>query len=143
LVRLSYPVTFINNNGGLPMPPHNRANLLSLADREYRQLTEKPRAPKVPKRFKPIRLNLERFDASWDRKRGAAARLMGVLLREDEAELQRRVCESDKSAQTYAEAASWLQRESAYLRKVARLLETASGRVAVVVTRCQQTAVEG
>lgn len=61
---------------------------------------------------------------------------MGVLLREDDSTLERRVCDSDRSAQTYAEAASWLQRESAYLRKVARLLETAGGRVASVVSRC-------
>lgn len=120
----------------------NRVQLLALADREFRQLTEKPQAPKAPKRFKPIQLNLGRFDSSWDRKRGAAVRLMSVLLREDDAELQRRVCESNKSARTYAEAASWLQRESAYLRKVARLLETAGGRVASVVTHCQQGAVE-
>jgi hypothetical protein len=39
--------------------------------------------------------------------------------------------------QTYADAADWLQRESQYLRKVALLLETASGRLSVVLTRCQ------
>ena len=120
------------------MPFTNRANLLSFADREFRQLTEKPQAPVAAmKRFKPMRMNLSKFDAAWDRKRGSALRLMGVLLREDGAELVRRVCESEKSAKTYAQAAEWMQRESAYLRKLTRLLDTAGGRVASVVMRCQ------
>jgi hypothetical protein len=67
---------------------------------------------------------------------------MGVLLREDDAELERRICENEKSAKTYARAATRLQRESAYLRRVARLLETAGGRVAAVLTRCQQAGAE-
>jgi hypothetical protein len=120
------------------MPSTSRAHLLSLADREFRQLTEKPAAAAPAKRFKAIKLKLATFDSAWDRKRGAAVRLMSVLLREDDAELERRVCESEKSAKTYAQAASWLQRESAYLRRVARLLDTAGGRVASVVSRCQQ-----
>jgi hypothetical protein len=120
------------------MPSTSRAHLLSLADREFRQVTDKPQAPAPDKRFKAIKLKLSTFDSSWDRKRGAAVRMMSVLLREDDAELERRVCESEKSAKTYAQAATWLQRESVYLRRVARLLETAGGRVASVVRRCQQ-----
>ena len=90
----------------------SRAYLLTLADREFRQLTEKPQAPVAAmRRFKPMRMNLSKFDAAWDRKRGSAVRLMGVLLREDDAELERRVCESEKSAKTYAQAAEWMQRE--------------------------------
>jgi hypothetical protein len=61
---------------------------------------------------------------------------MAVLLREDDAALHQRVCESERSAKTYSDAADWLQRESAYLRKVARLLDTAAGRVEVVLERC-------
>jgi hypothetical protein len=80
------------------------------------------------RRFKPIKLNAARFDSGWDRKRGAAVRLTAVLLREDDMTLERRVCENDRSAKTYAEAVTWLQRESAHLRKVARLLDTAGGR---------------
>jgi hypothetical protein len=45
------------------------------------------------------------------------------------------VCESDKTAKTYAQAATWLQRESAHLRKMARLLETAQSRLVAVLTR--------
>ena len=48
----------------------NRARLLSLADREFRQLVEKPSTQAAaPRRFKAIRLNLSKFDHSWDRKR--------------------------------------------------------------------------
>ena len=120
------------------MPPGNPARLLKLADREFRQLTEtRPAAPPTRK-FKPIRLNAARFDQSWDRKHGAAVRLTAVLLCEDDATLERRVCENEKTAKTYATAADWLARESVYLRKVARLLDTASGRVTTVLGRCAQ-----
>jgi hypothetical protein len=64
-------------------------------------------------------------------------RLTAVVLREDDAALERRVCEKEKSAKTHADAATWLQRESAYLRKVAKLLDTAGGRLSAVLTRCQ------
>jgi methylthioribose-1-phosphate isomerase len=94
-------------------------------------------APEPNRKFKPIELNPARFDQSWDRKRGAAVRLTSVLLRHDEVTLESRVCENAKTAKTYADAADWLQRESEYLRKIARLLETASGRLSVVLTRCQ------
>ena len=119
------------------MPPGNPARLFKLADREFRQLTEdRSAAPPAPRRFKPVRLNAARFDQSWDRKRGSAARLMAVLLREDDAALHQRVCESERAAKTYADAADWLQRESVYLRKVSRLLDTAAGRVEAVLERC-------
>jgi hypothetical protein len=63
-----------------------------------------------------------------------------VLLQEDDATLQRRVCENDKTVKTYASAADWLARESAYLRKIARLLDTAGSRLSVVLTRCDGSA---
>ena len=119
------------------MPPGNPARLLKLADREFRQLTEdRAAAPPTPRKFKAVRLNTARFDQSWDRKRGSAARLMAVLLREDDSALHQRVCESERAAKTYADAAGWLQRESVYLRKVSRLLDTAAGRVEAVLERC-------
>jgi hypothetical protein len=119
------------------MPPGNPARLLKLADREFQQLTEERVAtPPVSRRFKPVRLNAARFDQSWDRKRGSAARLMAVLLREDDSALHQRVCESERAAKTYADAADWLQRESVYRRKVSRLLDTAAGRVEAVLERC-------
>ena len=119
------------------MPPGNPTRLLKLADREFRQLTEdRAAAPPAARRFRPVRLNAARFDQSWDRKRGSAARLMAVLLREDDSALHQRVCESERTAKTYSDAAAWLQRESGYLRKVARLLDTAASRLEVVLERC-------
>ena len=119
------------------MPSGNPTRLLKLADREFRQLTEERPRPKPARRFKPIKLNAARFDTAWDRKRGSAMRLTSVLLREDDTTLQRRVCENERSVKTYADAADWLQRESAYLRKMARLLDTAGGRLVTVLARCQ------
>jgi len=119
------------------MSPGNRAQLLALANREFRQLTNTKPAPEPNRKFKAIKLNPNRFDSSWDRKRGAAVRMTSVLLGHDDISLESRVCQNAKSAKTYADAADWLQRESEYLRKVARLLETASGRLSVVLTRCQ------
>jgi|SRR6185437_15686884 len=122
------------------MPPGNPARLFKLADREFRQLTEDRQPPQPSTRkFKPIKLNASRFDNAWDRKRGAAVRLTAVLLREDDVTLQQRVCENERSAKTYSDAADWLQRESAYLRKIARLLDTAGGRLSVVLTRCSES----
>ncbi len=119
------------------MSPANRARLLALSEREFHQLAG-PGKPIVPTRgkFKAMNLNLARFDNSWDRKRGAAVRLTGILLKEDDTALERRVCESAQSAKVYADAAKWLERESAYLRKVARMLDTATGRLSVVLGRC-------
>ena len=120
------------------MPTGNPSRLLKLADREFRQLTERASAPAPTRKFKPIRLNAARFDERWDRKRGAAVRLSAVLLREDDITLERRVCGDERSVKTYTGAADWLARESAYLRKVARLLDTGGGRLSVVLTRCSE-----
>ena len=122
------------------MSPGNPARLLKLADREFSNLTGKPVAPIPSRKFKPMKLNAARFSPEWDRKRGAAVRLTAVLLGEDDASLERRVCESERSVKVYADAADWLQRESAYLRKVARLLDTAGGRLGAVLGRCKAAA---
>ena len=119
------------------MSPGNAVRLLKLAEREHKQLTQERPTPKPARRFKPIKLNAARFDSGWDRKRGAAVRLTSVLLREDDTTLQARVCADQRSVKTYADAANWLQRESAYLRKIARLLDTAGGRLVSVLARCQ------
>ena len=124
------------------MSTSNTAHLLKLADREYRHLTGKPstRLMSVPRHFKAIRINAAKFDCRWDRKRGAAVRLTSVLFGEDDAALEQRVCENERSRKDYTAAAAWLQRESAYLRKVARLLDTAGGRVVTVLGRCKASA---
>jgi hypothetical protein len=119
------------------MSPANQTGLITLADREFRQLTGKPPTPVPGRKFKPVRLNAARFDSTWDRKRGAAVRLTAVLLGEDDSRLERRVCESELTVKTYGAAAAWLQRESAYLRKVARMLDLAGGRVSAVLSRCE------
>ncbi|MEJ0006445.1 MAG: hypothetical protein WDM77_08805 [Steroidobacteraceae bacterium] len=125
------------------MAPANSIGLLRLVDREFRELTGEPaRSPPPPTRFKALRINPARFDKTWDRKRGSAVRLMAVVLREDHEALARRVCESEQTAKTYAGAAEWLQRESAHLRKIARLLDTAGGRLAAVVSRCGSEAIQ-
>jgi hypothetical protein len=118
------------------MPSGNPSRLLALADREFRDLTNKPLTIDPTRKFKPVKLNVARFDNTWERKRGAAVRLTAVLLREDDTTLERRVCENERSAKTYAEAMAWLRRESVHLRKVAKLLDTAGGRLAAVLTRC-------
>src|SRR5580658_7076577 len=115
------------------MPSGNPMRLLQLADRESRELTGKPKTLEPTRKFKPVKLNASRFDSSWDRKRGAAVRLTAVLLREDDAALERRVCESEKTQKTYANAAEWLRRESAHLRRVAGLLDTAGSRLGAVL----------
>jgi hypothetical protein len=65
---------------------------------------------------------------------------MAVVLREDHEALTRRVCENAESAKNYASAAELLQRESAHLRKIARLLDTAGVRLSAVVSRCAAAA---
>jgi hypothetical protein len=122
------------------MAPGNPARLLRLVDREFREVTGEPDNTPPPPRFKALKINPARFDSIWDRKRGSAVRLMAVVLREDHEALKRRVCETEETAKTYAGAAEWLQRESAHLRKIARLLETAGGRLAAVVSRCGESA---
>ena len=119
------------------MPTGNPTHLLKLADREFKALTDERLPPQPSRKFKPMKLNVARFNQSWDRKRGAAARLTAVLLREDDAALERRGCESQRSFKTYSSASDWLQRESAYLRKVARFLDAANERLATVLARCQ------
>jgi hypothetical protein len=118
------------------MAPGNPARLLRLVDREFRELTGEPDSTPPAPRFKALKINPARFDRTWDRKRGSAVRLMAVVLREDHEALKRRVCENEQTAKTYAGAAEWLQRESAHLRKIARLLDTAGGRLSAVVSRC-------
>ena len=48
------------------------------------------------------------------------------------------MCENEKTVKTYTTAADWLARESAYMRKVARLLGQAGERLNVVLTRCAE-----
>lgn len=64
--------------------------------------------------------------------------MMAVVLRESDQELTQRVCASTQSATTYRGAADWLAGEAQALRKHVRHLESAAGRLAVVLQRCGQ-----
>ena len=124
------------------MAPGNSAGLLRLVDREFRQITEARLTQPTTRKFRPILMNTSRLAPGWERKRAAAVRLTAVLQREDDATLERRVCENERTVKTYSSAADWLQRESAYLRKIARLLDTAGGRLTAVLGRCQDRALD-
>jgi hypothetical protein len=63
------------------MPQGNPVRLLSLADREFRQLTGKPVVVASGAKFKAMKLNPARLDKDWDRKRGAAVRLTRTILK--------------------------------------------------------------
>ena len=69
----------------------NRTHLIHLAEREYRREARAPAPKPVRKSFKGWRLNIAKYGQGWDRKRGAAMRLIGVLLNEDSAALEARV----------------------------------------------------
>lgn len=92
--------------------PLNHIRLLALADREFRELTNQPRTVEPKRKFKPVKLNVARFDNTWECKRGAAVRLTAVLLREDDTTLERRVWENEVSAKTYASLRFRLRRPS-------------------------------
>lgn len=118
--------------------PATHGKLLALANREFGALLKPPVIPQPNQKFKAIRLNLSKFDSAWDRKRGSAVRLAGLLLNHDDAGLIERVCESERSARTYASGVELLRREGAYLRKVAKMLEMASERLSVALDRCAE-----
>lgn len=123
------------------MPRINRARLLALSTREFSKESAAPAPVPANRKFRPIPLKLARYDASWDRKRGAAARMMAVVLRENADQLTERVCASPQSATTYRGASDWLLGEAQVLRKHARHLESASARLAAVLQRCADRAV--
>ncbi len=117
------------------MAPGHAPALLKLADREFRRLTDKPATVQPDRKFKPIKLNLDRLEAGWERKRGAAMRLTAVVLRDDDTALKGRVCGDERSRKTYSQAAEWLQREAALMRRMAKLMDTAGERLTAVLPR--------
>jgi hypothetical protein len=90
------------------MPTNNRTRLIALTQREFERQVGEPVTLPTTKSFRPMKLKLARFDRSWDRRRGNAMRLTGVLLNEGDTDMQRRVCENGATAKTYASAVSWL-----------------------------------
>jgi hypothetical protein len=117
------------------MSPEKRIQLMTLVEREFRRESKAPERVKPDRHFKPMKLSLARFNSGWDRKRGSAARLMAIVLRDDDSSLTRRVGENEATAKAYADAAKWLRRESVYLEKTSRAMSAAAGRLDVVLAR--------
>lgn len=107
------------------------SKLMALAEREFKA----NRAAPAKRNFRALNINLSKFDESWDRHRGAAVRMMSVVLRDDEASLHQRVTASEQAAKTYASAAAWFAREAEQLRRTAKLLDSAAGRLTTVLER--------
>jgi len=108
--------------------------LFALAEREFKQTRASPiRRDK----FRGMNLNVDKYDASWDRKRGSCVRMMAVILRQDDKALLDRVSTDVK---TYSDTADWFRRESSYLRKTAGMLDTAANRLSTVLERYQERA---
>lgn len=117
----------------------NRLRLLALSDREFSREHQAPAPAPRNRKFRAVRLSLSKYDSSWDRRRGAAARLMAVLLREGDEELTERVCQDAKICSTYRGAVEWLTGEARLLRKHVERMETAASRLSVVLQRCGHT----
>jgi hypothetical protein len=62
---------------------------------------------------------------------GVAARMMGAQLRENDQQVQDRVCADAESTRAYTGVAAWLHGEAKYLRNIASLMEKAAGRLSV------------
>lgn len=110
--------------------------MFALAEREFKA----NRAAPVRQKFRGLKLNVGKYDEGWDRKRGAAVRMMAVVLRDDDQALYTRVSQSPGFAKTYTDAASWLQREADYLRLTASKLDVAASRLKAVLDRCEDSA---
>ena len=108
--------------------------LFALAEREFKANRTTP----VRQKFRGMKLNLSKLDEGWDHKRGAAVRMMGVILRDNDQALYERVSESDQAAKMYSEAATWLRREANVLRKTAGHLDTAASRLDAVLERYER-----
>jgi hypothetical protein len=121
---------FLQLEGGLIMAIGNK--LFALAEREFKQTRA---APVKREKFRAMNLNIGRYDATWDRKRGAAVRMMSVILRQDDEALLDRVSADAETIKLYNDAADWFRREATYLRKTATMLDTAATRLTTVLER--------
>lgn len=119
------------------MSPANRMRLMALSEREFQREYRAPTQVQPQRKFKSIQVNLSKLDGSWDRKRGAAARFMAIILRNDDEALRHRITESETTIDTYSEGAKWLRREATYLEKTARMMNTAAGRISTVLARAK------
>ena len=105
--------------------------LFALAEREFKA----NRAAPVRSKFRGMNLNIGKYDEGWDKERGTAVRMMGVVLRLNDQQLMERVSAGEQETKMYRDAAAWLQREANYLRKTAGLLDTAASRIGSVLEK--------
>lgn len=115
------------------------SRLLALSDSEF----SKSRAAPLRQRFKGRNVNLNQLGKDWERQRGAAARMMGVVLREDSESLYQKVSADPATAATFAEAVGWLEKEAIYLRKTAGRMELAVSRLGSAIGRYRTSLAAG
>ena len=119
------------------MPPTNAvAKLLSLFEGSSHTDDLEPSSSK----FKALKLNTDRLDNDWGRRRLRGVRLAAFLLKNDSETLHGLVC-TDELA-TYQETVRCLKREALQLKKSAALVEKATKRVSAVIARCEREKAE-
>lgn len=107
------------------------SRLLALSDSEY----SKNRVAPVRQRFKGMKVNMTVLDRDWERQRGGAARLAGVILQEDSESLLQKISADADTAAGFSDALSWLRKEATILRKTAVRLDLAVSRLSAVLNR--------
>jgi hypothetical protein len=112
--------------------PSKLGRLLALSDSEFKR--RRTQLPKL-KKFKAKPIDVRKFDGEWQRERGAAVKLMAVVLREDSDGLFAKVSATPETAATFADAIAWLLKEGELLRKTAERHDTAAARLKSAVCR--------
>ena len=112
--------------------PGKIGRLLALSDAEFGR---RRKAPPQRKTFKGRPIDLAKFDRAWERYRGAAVRVMAVVLREDSESLFTKVTSDAKTMATFTDAVGWLQKEAELLRKMAERHELAASRLKSTICR--------
>lgn len=124
------------------MPVNHRTRLINISRREFERQAAAPAEIPKSKHFRGVKLRLAKFDTTWDRRRGEAMRLTGLLLTEGDDAMQARVCETPATAKTYASAIGWLSKEADQLRKCSKLHDLAVARLTAVLARCSGEAAQ-
>lgn len=115
------------------MPPANPvAKLLSLFEGSSADNDLTP----AKETFKALKLNVDRLDSDWGRRRLRGVRLAAFLLRNDSETMHRLIC-TDELA-TYQRTVHSLRSEAVQLKKSAALVDKAAKRVAAVIARCER-----
>lgn len=110
------------------------SRLLALSDAEF----DRKRPAATRRRFKPLNVSLAKYGTDWERRRGAAVRLMAVILGESSESLYAKISADAQTAQDFVDAAQWLRGEATYFRKAANRLDTAVARLHSVIRRHQE-----